>query len=283
MLLTVAEAGSFRKATAQLDIGQSAVTRRVQKLEDALGVSLFERRRSGARLTNAGLSFISRARTIIDDLYAAMEHAQSAGVADNGHLRIGLIASLSRGVARDVVAGFLDQHPGVDLCFVEAERGELLTHLSHRVIDLVIAAGEPSYGNGDGLLLVNERIYLAVPQAGTLAERSQLSWGEVADAVFLVSCREPGPEIHDYIIRRVSDLGFTRASDRVLSTVSDGLSDFVPALLPGFQSNVEDRGETRRAEELAPMVIDSVFESGIARLVRAGLAFEHNRTTVRHY
>ena len=49
-VLAVAETGSFRKAGSLLGIDQSAVTRRVQKLEDILGVSLFERSVAGARL-----------------------------------------------------------------------------------------------------------------------------------------------------------------------------------------------------------------------------------------
>ena len=48
-MIVVAETGSFRKASALLSVGQSAITRRIQKLEDALGVSLFERRPTGAR------------------------------------------------------------------------------------------------------------------------------------------------------------------------------------------------------------------------------------------
>ena len=57
-MLAVAEAGSFRKASQSLQVGQSAITRRVQKLENALGVSLSERQATGARLTVAGWSFM---------------------------------------------------------------------------------------------------------------------------------------------------------------------------------------------------------------------------------
>lgn len=207
VLLAVAETGSFRKASVRLGIGQPAVTRRIQKLEDATGVSLFERRRSGAVLTSAGSHFIARARAIMDDIEAALVATQAAGVADTGHLRIGVIASLSHGALRQVVARFLRRHPKVDLCFAEAERSELLTMLSHRTIDVVIAAGEPSLDMGESLLLVREPIYLAVSSENPLAARDQLSWDDVTRSRFVVSAREPGPEIHDYIVRRVSDLG----------------------------------------------------------------------------
>lgn len=207
VLLTVAETGSFRRAALRLGIGQPAVSRRIRKLEDGTGVSLFERRRSGAVLTSAGAYFSARARAIVDDIEAALVTTQSAAVADTGHLRIGLIASLSHGALREVVARFLTRHPEVNLCFAETDRSELLTLLSHRTIDIVVAAGEPSSDVGESLLLVREPIYLAVSSENLLAARDRLSWDDVTGSRFVVSAREPGPEIHDYIVRRVSDLG----------------------------------------------------------------------------
>ena len=171
-------------------------------------MSLFERRRSGAVLTSAGSHFIARARAIMDDIEAALVATQAAGVAETGHLRIGLIASLSHGALRQVVKRFIRRHPEVDLCFAEAERSELLTLLSHRTIDVVIAAGEPSLRHGrEASCSSGSRSILpsAVRTRSLLV--SQLSWDDVAGSKFVVSAREPGPEIHDYIVRRVSDLG----------------------------------------------------------------------------
>jgi DNA-binding transcriptional LysR family regulator len=158
-------------------------------------------------LTSAGAYLCARARAIVDDIDAALVTTQSAAVADTGHLRIGLIASLSHGVLRRVVEQFLSRHPEVDLCFAETDRSELLTLLSQRTIDVVIAAGEPNSEVGESLLLVREPIYLSVHHENALADRERLSWDDVAGSKFVVSAREPGPEIHDYIVRRVSDLG----------------------------------------------------------------------------
>jgi LysR family transcriptional regulator, regulator of abg operon len=52
--LAVARAGGIRQAAEQVAITQSALTRRVQELESALGVSLFERSVLGMRLTPFG-------------------------------------------------------------------------------------------------------------------------------------------------------------------------------------------------------------------------------------
>ncbi len=205
--LTVAEAGSFHRAAAALDIGQSAISRRIQKLEDTLGVSLFERRPSGARLTVAGECFALRVRLIMDEVNFAVDAARSAGVANNGHLQIGIIASLSAGPIRTLLQRFLDRHPQVEICLLETDRSELMTMLSHRRIDLVCVSGEPDYNDFDKLILAKEHVFLAVPSHHPLAMQPALAWSTLSDQRFVVSAREPGPEIHDYVIRRLSDLG----------------------------------------------------------------------------
>ena len=207
VLLAVAEAGSIRKASHSLEIGQSAVTRRVQKFEDALGVSLFERRPTGTRLTHAGHSFAERARSFVNDLHSAIDAAHYAGKGGDGTLNLGIIASLSRGALREVIAEYVSNYPNVEVGFIESERSELLTSLSHRRLDAVFASGEFPEAHGDSTLLIKEPIYVALQRDDPLAEQSRLSWDEVREAHFLVSATEPGPEIHEYLIRRLADLG----------------------------------------------------------------------------
>lgn len=207
--LKVAETGSFRRGAIRLSVGQSVVSRRIQALEDHLGVSLFERRPSGARLTPAGVSFASRARVLLCGLDNAVEAARSAGIADAGQLNVGIIVSLSQGPLRNVLRAFLQEHRDVDVHVRESERSELLTLLSHRRMDVVVAAGEPPTENGDGFVLMHEEIFLAVRSDKDWARCTRLHWEDVRDATFIVSDREPGPEIHEYLIRRISDLGRT--------------------------------------------------------------------------
>lgn len=207
ILLAVAETCSFRKAAMKLDIGQSAVSRRVQKLENLLGVSLFERRSTGARLTNAGSEFVACSSAIFENLKAAMARAQTAGVATGGKLKIGSMASFSNGPQRALMKEFVSRHPDVDLCFVECERQHMMTMLGHRTLDVVLSVGDPLPENGDGFVLVLAPVYLAVADGAPLAEATQLRWSDITYAQFLVSARESGPDIHDYIVRQSTALG----------------------------------------------------------------------------
>ncbi|VVT24844.1 LysR family transcriptional regulator [Rhizobium sp. EC-SD404] len=205
--LAVAERGGFRRAAESLSVGQSSVSRQIQRLEDMLGVSLFERRADGARLTVAGACLATRARLIIDELKAARKTAQVAGVGRNGHLTLGVILSLSRGAARDVLSNFIRSHDKVEIAMVESDRSDLLSKLSHRRIDLVAACGEPHLGVGDGFTLCHEAVFLATAADTVLADRPLLSWDDVRNERFIISSREPGPEIHDHVVSRVGRVG----------------------------------------------------------------------------
>jgi DNA-binding transcriptional LysR family regulator len=187
VFFTVAEAGSFRKASEFLRIEQSAITRRIQKLEEALGVSLFERRRTGAHLTTAGWGFLTSGRSLIGEIRAAIAAAQVAGTGGNGSLRIGLIASLSRGELRNLISAFIEKLPLVELSFTESERGELLTLLSHRMLDVVIASGTPSSEHGNMLLFSNEPLYIALPDNHPLADREHISRTSLAPRLAIFS------------------------------------------------------------------------------------------------
>lgn len=70
--LAVAELGSFQRAAETLHVSQSAVTRRIQKLEEALGVSLFERTTRSLKLTLAARLFRERAKLIVDNTQEAI-------------------------------------------------------------------------------------------------------------------------------------------------------------------------------------------------------------------
>ncbi|WP_299736448.1 LysR substrate-binding domain-containing protein [uncultured Roseobacter sp.] len=110
---------------------------------------------------------------------------------------------------RSVFKAFLDAHHDVEICVAESSRGELFTNLSYRRLDAVIATGEPATETGDGMLLSNEDIFLAVPSDHDLAAHDRLDWNDVREATFLLSLRDPTAEIHDFMLRRVSHLGQT--------------------------------------------------------------------------
>jgi DNA-binding transcriptional LysR family regulator len=82
--VTVAEHLSFRRAAETLKIHQPALSRRIRRLEKAIGASLFERYLRGLRLTHAGRIFIRDAHYVLMLLDRALDPADRSGRAETG-------------------------------------------------------------------------------------------------------------------------------------------------------------------------------------------------------
>lgn len=202
--LVVTEQLSFRRAAAALGIRQSAVSHRIRTLEETLGVSLFERRPRGVRLTLAGVRFLERAKRALDQLDYAVAGAQFAGQGQEGRLRIGIFTPLAEGFLRKLLSRFAQSHPRVAMELREASRRSCLADLRANLLDIVFVTGSNAIGGCETSELWTERIHIALPANHPLASRDRLDWSVLAAEHFIVSRYAPGPEIHDYIVRRLA-------------------------------------------------------------------------------
>lgn len=200
VFLAVAQTGSFRKAGIVLQTSQSAVSRRIQKMEDGIGVSFFERHANGARLTSAGWRFLICARTIVRDARLAIDAARFAGTARVGELNVGICASLAAGMLKELVGAYVLTHSDVAFSLTESPHDELLTLLAQRKLDAVVALGIFADEQGDQIIIENQRIYVALPIGHRLAEQGKIHWAELADETFLVGRTGLESSLYEQII-----------------------------------------------------------------------------------
>lgn len=132
--ISLAEAGSFRRAASRVDVTQPAITKAVRRLEAELGLRLVDRSRTGAELTEAGAAFLKRARRLRQDLEDALREAADLRTRSQGLLRIGCAPSLVAQFFVGPGAVVAEQRPASrfqlsvalsDLLFAGLRRGEL--------------------------------------------------------------------------------------------------------------------------------------------------------------
>ena len=203
--LVVAEYLSFSAAASALGVRQSGVSKRIRLLEENLGVTLFERGPRGVRTTLAGESFLTQARCVMLQFDSAIASARQAGRGEQGTLRIGVFTSLAGGFLRDLVLEFRNDHPLVHIDVREGDRRVHISEVRRHSLDVVIATGNAEVIGCDTAELWQERVHVALPQDHPLAERLELHWSDIRDEQFMVSEYPPGPEIHDYVVRRIAD------------------------------------------------------------------------------
>lgn len=135
--VTVARLGSIRKASEELHIASSAVSRQIQKLEDELGTPLFERLPNGLRLTQAGTVTLRHARATLQDFDLLKSDLGALRGKKTGLVRITSLDSLFVRFLPDQILAFHRKHPGVDF---RVQSGV------HSRISMLVAEGEADIG-----------------------------------------------------------------------------------------------------------------------------------------
>ena len=207
LALLVVEHGSFRRAAEALGVRPSVVSRRVQGFEDAIGVSLFQRQSQGARPTVAGDRILRRGRAILDAVGQLLRSAELASCGAEGRLCVGVVASIAGGTARSLLHAFLLAHPGVELEIIEGSPRDHIAAVRALSMDVTFVVGTPLASGCELEALWSEPVRVALPASHALSAFDMLGWHQIAGERFMVSEVDPGPEIHDFVVRRLSALG----------------------------------------------------------------------------
>ena len=136
----VLEAGNFVRAGQALGLTQSAVSRSVQRLEERLGVRLFERTSKTVRLTEDGERFCAEALPLFAQLGEVAEGMTDASRKARGRLRVNVEPSFARLFLAPRIGKFLETYPEVRLELLVRDR---LGDLVAEGIDAAILFGEP--------------------------------------------------------------------------------------------------------------------------------------------
>ncbi|WP_095203479.1 LysR family transcriptional regulator [Mesorhizobium carmichaelinearum] len=205
--VAAAHYGSFRRAAEALGVKQSSLSRRIRQMEDRLGVAVFERSSSGVRLTVAGTEILRTSRHLVDGLDHMMASAKAAGRGEAGRLAVGLYTSLSAGNLRASLMEHARRFPQVEIRAVEIARASLFVGLEHGTLDVAIVTGEPASREGEAMALWGERIMVALPETHPLAANEIVYWTDLRGETFLLSQRDPGPELRDILLAKLASPG----------------------------------------------------------------------------
>jgi DNA-binding transcriptional LysR family regulator len=169
---------------------------------------LFVRSIGGAQLTPVGEEFVVSARRVLAELGAMETRAKAGKLGDAGRLEIGFYTSLSTGALRDIILAFVNLHPDVEVNLIEGVRASLIPLLERGAIDIVVLLGEPAYADYAHMSLWSERIMVAFPKDHPLTARDFVYWTDLKNEHFRMSRRDPGPELQDLLINKLTSPGY---------------------------------------------------------------------------
>ena len=167
--LAVAESEHMTNTAKQLHIAQPALTQSIHRLEQELGVSLFERAGRGIRLSPAGAYVRDRVKPAMETLENVARDVQLFQQGEQGVVRVGVHAA--SGVAIDGIAAYSELNPHVSFDVTQDERER------HRdvIVTTITPRGSSTVENAMEKTPFSERIGIAVPASSSLGETTSLS------------------------------------------------------------------------------------------------------------
>ena len=155
-VLALAEYRHFGQAAEACHVSQPTLSGQIKKLEDYLGVSLFERTNKWVELTEAGHQILPHAARAVEAAEALARTAQACLDPLAGRVRMGIIPTISPYLLPLILKPLATACPKLELAIVESVTDQILDQLSHRNLDFgIIATAPPQDGFSDHLLFTD--------------------------------------------------------------------------------------------------------------------------------
>tara|TARA_B100001939_G_scaffold336752_1_gene340225 strand:+ start:9271 stop:10173 length:903 start_codon:yes stop_codon:yes gene_type:complete len=188
--LAVVETGSFTKAADRVFVTQPTLSAGIHKLEQALGVRLFDRSSKRVFLTESGSRFVDRAKAILHQVSLAeaeMRAAESPKI-----LRLGVLMTIPGAVVHHLLHPFRREEPGLVIELFEGTEQEIQNRLDSGRIDIALTILRPGYKSGlksRTLSLYRDRYSVAIASHHPLAAKRSLHPRDLADEPTIVRSR----------------------------------------------------------------------------------------------
>lgn len=151
IFVAAVEAGSFSQAATRLHLSRSAVGKSIARLEERLGVRLFQRTTRSQSLTDNGALFYERCQRALEEIRGAESLLETGKHQVSGRLRVALPVLFGRQCVAPLLIELTQEHPGLEL--------ELA--FSDRVVDIVEEGFDMAIRNGtlaDSSVLVARKL-----------------------------------------------------------------------------------------------------------------------------
>ncbi|MGI9887051.1 LysR family transcriptional regulator [Vibrio chagasii] len=239
----LAKSGNYRLASEQLYITQSALTKKIQRLESNIGTSLFSRGRNGAELTHAGKTLLADAQRLVDSMQAFEQLSGSVVNGTEGHLNIGFGVSTYH-EAPKLIAAYKKQQPNVRITLNDTpskeQTDELLTH------ELDISFNRiPSSSNLNSLTLFDDSLVIAIHKdlLNQAPNKGQLL-SELPKWPYLKLAQHRGPgldkQIQQYCLANNLDLSKTQEADDILTLLALVSANIGFTIVPGSAQQISN-------------------------------------------
>ncbi len=200
-VVAVAESLSFREASRKLHVSQPSLSVQIKQLEDEVGVRLFNRSKRHVEITRGGEIFLITAREVLSMLERSSSAARQAQQGEIGTIRIGFVPDASFTIVPRILEEIQNQLPLVGVDLKERPEAMQIRELQSGALDIGIAHGQKLSDRLESMVLLRERLILALPKHHPAARKKAVNFQDVRDDVLLIPQRDLFPTLHQMIVR----------------------------------------------------------------------------------
>lgn len=184
--VSVAELGSFSKAAQQLHVTQTALTRRVQKLEAYLGMKLLDRTTRSVALSAVGQEFLPKARAIVGEMGSAIGQLKEMARTSRGSFTLACMSTMSARLLPDLIRKYADLHPDNRIRLLDMTSNDVREAVLNREAELGIAVHGEAHPELNERYLFDDAIVLYCHETHPFAARPRLNWKDLKDLDLIV-------------------------------------------------------------------------------------------------
>lgn len=177
---------SFTQAAAELHVSQPSITTSIQKLEDELGLQLFDRRQKKVVLTPEGNALVLRAEKILYEVRQAMQEMADFNNLHRGTIKFAAPPMIGAYVFPNIFTHFKSQYPELDLSVYEAGSLAATAMLEKEELDLGLIILPEDNHSLNTIPLAKEQIMLCVHRRHHLRHNDIVPFGELRNEPFIM-------------------------------------------------------------------------------------------------
>jgi DNA-binding transcriptional LysR family regulator len=193
--VAVIDLEGFHRAAETLNLSQSALSRRIQRLEAAVGAALLERTTRRVALTTAGRELLPLVRRMLDEFDSSLFAMREVGRQRGGQITLACVPTAAFYFLPSVIARFNEQYPNIRFRILDLSANEGLESVARGEVEFginLLGASDPELTFEP---LIEDPFVLACRRDHPLANRDLLTWSDLEGQPLVAVSRTSGNRI----------------------------------------------------------------------------------------
>jgi DNA-binding transcriptional LysR family regulator len=202
--LTIARVKSFTGAASILNVTQPALTMQIRRLEEALGVTLFDRDTRSVELTRVARDLLPAFERTLQDFDTALDSARDIATQERGIVRLATLPSFAAGVLPDAILQFRDKRPNVVFDLKDVIAGQVLSLVESEQVDFGVMGGKVKAAGVETVVEAQDRLHVVYPKGHRISRLKAITPLALSEFPLILMHR-------DTSVRAIVEAGFQSA------------------------------------------------------------------------